>query len=538
MSWDDQGMVRLWDPGSDKPLDTEMTQSGPVTGVVMTRDRSRIVAWSTGGTVGFFDRSGRAAGPALNYPGSVGGAVLSRDERHLLSFAENEIRLSEIATGWPFGPAVPHHPPADGIEPVFTADQRRVLTWTKDSSLALWDSASGRQISRTMQHENGVNGAAFSPDEQRILSWSGNSLNVWDAASGEQVGRVMRHRDTNSVNVTPFIRSGRVNGAAFIPSGRRILSWSEDHTLRLWDATTGEPVGAPMTHEREVEGAAVSVDGGSVVSWSADGIVRLWSIETGRELVAPMKHNYVFRAAPMTDGSILTAAADGALRFWKAGREAGKPMRHSQNVEIARNALDFVVTRDQRRILSIGEGRLRLWDAATGEPLGSEMKHGLTVHGAAFTRDESRIISWSYDATVRWWDAATGAPAGPAMNHGSGDVTDAVLSRDERRMLSLTGKEAWLWDVATRQPIGFAMPALGAMLMQDGRTIAAWSGGELRRRDIGWPAGDLLEIACALLPDRSTAELKERYGVNVTEPICEQRPAVPDWSRIERAPAQ
>ena len=73
----------------------------------------------------------------------------------------------------------------------------------------------------------------------------------------------------------------------------------------------------------------------------------------------------------MTDGSILTAAADGTLRFWKAGREAGKPMRHSQNVEIARSALDFVVTRDQRRILSIGEGRLRLWDAATGEPLGS-----------------------------------------------------------------------------------------------------------------------------------------------------------------------
>ena len=104
-------------------------------------------------------------------------------------------------------------------------------------------------------------------------------------------------------------------------------------------------------------------------------------------------------------------------------------------------------------------------------------------------------------------------------------------------MLSLTGKDAWLWDVATRQPIAFAMPALGAILMQDGRSIAAWSGGELRRRDIGWPAGDLLEIACALLPDRSTAELKQRYGVNVTEPICAQRPAAPNWLRIERAPA-
>ena len=210
---------------------------------------------------------------------------------------------------------------------------------------------------------------------------------------------------------------GSVNGTAFIGGGRRILSWSHDHTLRLWDATTGEPAGEPMKHEREVRGAAVSVDGGSVASWSADGIVRPWSIETGRELVAPMKHDHVFRAAPMTDGSILTAAGGVALRFWKAGREAGEHLRHSQCGNFAQGAgfrrdagrAPHPVHR-RREAAAVGCGHRRAARV--------EMTHELTVHGAAFTHDESRIISWSYDATVRWWDAATGA-AGPAMNHGS-----------------------------------------------------------------------------------------------------------------------
>jgi isoleucyl-tRNA synthetase len=36
---------------------------------------------------------------------------------------------------------------------------------------------------------------------------------------------------------------------------------------------------------------------------------------------------------------------------------------------------------------------------------------------ARLTKDETRILSWSFDGTLRLWDAATGAPIGPAMKH-------------------------------------------------------------------------------------------------------------------------
>jgi WD40 repeat protein len=38
----------------------------------------------------------------------------------------------------------------------------------------------------------------------------------------------------------------------------RILSWSGDGTLRLWDAATGAQIGPPMKHDDSVSGALFS----------------------------------------------------------------------------------------------------------------------------------------------------------------------------------------------------------------------------------------------------------------------------------------
>ena len=73
-----------------------------------------------------------------------------------------------------------------------------------------------------MRHEGTVGGAAFSPDQQRVLTWSRDgTARLWDAATGQQQGPALRHE-------------GTVGGAAFSPDQRRVLTWSEG-TARLWD---------------------------------------------------------------------------------------------------------------------------------------------------------------------------------------------------------------------------------------------------------------------------------------------------------------
>ena len=81
----------------------------------------------------------------------------------------------------------------------------------------------------------------------------------------------------------------------------------------------------------------------------------------------------------------------------------------------------------------------------------------------------------------------------------------------------------------------------GALLTKDETRILSWSDDyTLRLWDARWPKGNLLEVACALLPieDRDAINASKHYGVTIRDPICAPATAtlVPGWSQIERAP--
>jgi WD40 repeat protein len=113
-----------------------------------------------------------------------------------------------------------HEGPVKGA--LFDKDARRILSWSLDKTLRLWD---GVAIGEPLRHDGAVLGALYSPDGKRILSWSSDkTLKLWDAATGAVIGEPLRHEDS-------------VNGALYSPDGKRILSWSDDKTLRLWDVS-------------------------------------------------------------------------------------------------------------------------------------------------------------------------------------------------------------------------------------------------------------------------------------------------------------
>ena len=83
---------------------------------------------------------------------------------------------------------------------------------------------------------------------------------------------------------------GPVTSVAFSPDGKRIVSGSEDQTLRLWDATTGKPIGEPLKgHDKSVISVAFTPDGKRIVSGSEDQTLRFWDATTGKPIGEPLK---------------------------------------------------------------------------------------------------------------------------------------------------------------------------------------------------------------------------------------------------------
>ena len=106
-----------------------------------------------------------------------------------------------------------------------------------------------------------------------------------------------------------------VTGCAISPSGDPIVSASDDHTLKVWDARTGEELRTLRGHMGRVNGCAISPAGDYIVSASDDRTLKVWDAHTGVCLSTLYVNERLYACAFHPDGEHIVAAGAGGVYF-------------------------------------------------------------------------------------------------------------------------------------------------------------------------------------------------------------------------------
>jgi WD40 repeat protein len=146
----------------------------------------------------------------------------------------------------------------------FSPDGTRLVSGSDDTTIRLWDTATGEELKTLRGHEGVVRSVTFSPDGTRLASGGyDTTIRLWDTTTGEEVNTFRGHE-------------AYVVSVAFNPDGTRLVSGSNDRTVRLWDTTTGEALTTLRGHDAWVNSVTFNSDGTRLASASGDTTIRLW----------------------------------------------------------------------------------------------------------------------------------------------------------------------------------------------------------------------------------------------------------------------
>ena len=331
--------------------------------------------------------------------------------------------------------------------------------WSKDAELqsflqeaeALIESEPPAEADREMLTLNGHTGSvisvSYSPDGKRIVSCSDeDTVRLWDAETGEEMLTLKGHTD-------------EVESVSFSPDGKRVVSGGRDDTLKLWDAETGQEMFTLKGHSGDVWTVSFSPDGKRIVSGSGGpgqpGEIRVWDAETGQETFAFKGHSVNVNCVRFSsDGKqVVSCSQDKTVKLWDAetGEETLTLNGHTGSV------ISVSYSPDGKRVVSGSRDKtVKVWDAETGQELLTLKGHVGHVMSVDFSPDGERVVSGSLDSTVKLWNTETGQETLTFTGH-TGAVRNVNFSPDGKRIVS--GSDDWTLKVWDARPWTAELPA-------------------------------------------------------------------------------
>ena len=295
-------------------------------------------------------------------------------------------------------------------------------------------------------HSAEVTALAFSPDGTQLASGSyDKTIRLWDTATGTMQSTLV----TIGGTVLAYSPNGKQLASA---SYSRYSRYTENHTVQLWNPTTGAMSHTLEDHSAMVSALVFSTNGKTLASYSIDKSVRLWdpvngTLEDMLEIKIPTQSSI-----EETTGSFSVDGSQLAFQYnkdavWLQDMKTGVVRILSAPSPYKPPA---VFRPDGKQLALATSEDIQLWDTATGV-LHSTFKHFHRYRGCCtfvFSPDGDRLADGSWNNTIRLWDPRTGALCNELKGHKEGVWTLAFQPNCKQLASGSVDGIIHLWDLA------------------------------------------------------------------------------------------
>jgi WD40 repeat protein len=287
--------------------------------------------------------------------------------------------------------------------------------------------------------------------------------------------------------------SAAVKSVAFSEDDSLLATGSEDKTIIIWNAQTGEPVttignnffpvkalqfytgdelfvaSGPDIKRIDFQGKIIQTYiGKTAYIWSLDynrptgkitagsfgKTIRVWDVATGKETLLLEGHEK--STLPVcfspTGNQILSGSLDQSVRLWDAntGKELKKMDGHSDNI------FRVAFHPNGRYAASASADKtIRLWNLDSGKIVQTYLGHTSGVMDIDFSPDGNHLLSCSNDNTIILWETITGNRLYSFVDH-KATVNSIEFSKNGKYFASASDdKTARIWKLDKKVYVEF-----------------------------------------------------------------------------------
>jgi cytochrome c len=274
-------------------------------------------------------------------------------------------------------------------------DGNTVLSGSFDTAAIRWSlrTESAEQVLRF--HSAAVNAVAFLKDGRIATAGADARIAIWTPGR-QQPDQILEGHGAPIVSL------------AVSPDGTRLASGSWDHTVRIWSLGDGAQQ-VLEGHAQNVNGVAFTPDDRSLVSVGYDRQLRIWPLLGGTPNVITLGAS-LNAVAVAPDGELVTGGADGKLRFLTSeGHRSGELQAGDAPI------VALAISPDGTLIAAAGIGVVAIIDQNARSILRTLADPGSPVWSVAFLPDNATLLTGGADGRIRRWNARTGDAIGSSL---------------------------------------------------------------------------------------------------------------------------